>query len=139
MSEIRVYTSDNMDNLFSSIITGNICMPWRNENEIDYVVEYPENGKHPKAQIEWVKQFLKRFEGGDSSIAEIFTNSPFIIEALDIYGKINGLKVRVFNAVIDDIGGEGVTFEEGKTNALKSMLDAVDELEFLAYKYSKKV
>lgn len=137
MCEIRVYTSGNMDNLFSDIISGSVIMPWRNENEIDYAVEYPENGKHPKAQIEWAKQFLKRFEGEDSSIAEIFTNSPFIIEALDIYGKINGLKVRVFNVVIDDIGG-GVVFEEGKSNALKSMLDIIDELEFLDYKYSKK-
>ena len=102
-------------------------------------MEYPENGKHPKAQIEWVKQFLERFEGEDSSIAEIFTNSPFIIEALDVYAKINGLKVRVFNAVIDDIGGKGVIFEEGKSSALKSMLDVIDELEYLGYKYSKKV
>lgn len=136
MLEIRVYTSSDTNDLFGSIVTGSIIIPWRNEKEVDYAIECPENGKHPKAQVEWVKRFIENRKD-DSGVAEIFTNSPFIIEALDIYGKRIGAKMRYLCVFLDDIDGEPPVVAEGKHTVLRAMLECVDALEFADYQNSK--
>lgn len=135
MGALYIYTSENFRELFNNDNGGLACkLPSREDENVIGSIKFPENNLSPKAQIEWAKSFCER---NKEYSYEIFTNSPFILEALDIYGNRSGFKIRAFNAVYDDIGGEPWIFEEGKHNALRNMLEAVDEIEFESYLVQK--